>query len=252
MFGIYSKITGGRCQKNLIERAKISRECTEIVRKIKAKRVIRDASRQRNASSIKEIQKVSTLPPGHAVLVYREKTGWQPYELVRIRDTDVDVVLQSKMILTFFIDVVRRFYEINASETMENVVTRPIIETKEPETATADRERPVITRSHTRKKKGGSFGLKVESMNKNFFRFSRKNKTSSVLEMTCVQITPKTEAKGQCLYRSGFVDKIESDSTKRSRLCVAGCNDENHCFSSAALTIKRISFRSLLFIAAIM
>lgn len=70
VFGIYPKIPGERCRRTMIERANIIKNCTEIVRKMKAKRTICDASRQSNFRILEETRKVSKTPPGYNVLVY--------------------------------------------------------------------------------------------------------------------------------------------------------------------------------------
>lgn len=71
VFGINQKIPSGICRGTMIETANIIKDCTKIVTKMKAKRTIRDASRQKNSPSLEDIQKVSKLPRGHTVLVYR-------------------------------------------------------------------------------------------------------------------------------------------------------------------------------------
>lgn len=118
---------------------------------------------------MKEIQKMSRLPPGKTVIVYREKTRWKLYKLVKPRDTEVDVVVPSGKISAFGINVLCPFYEKNAAGSMKSAVTKPINENKEPSIATADRQRTIPTRSHTRKQKGESFSSTVESMDNNFF-----------------------------------------------------------------------------------
>ena len=47
------------------------------------------------------------------------------------------------------------------------------------------------------------------------------------------------------MYRPTFVDKVKSSGEKRSRLCVAACNDHEHGLFTAAPTIKRFSLRVL-------
>lgn len=55
----------------------------------------------------------------------------------------------------------------------------------------------------------------------------------------------KSEADGHRLYRAVFVDKVKADGQKKSRLCVAGSNDQDHGLLTGAATMKRLSIRLL-------
>lgn len=57
-------------------------------------------------------------------------------------------------------------------------------------------------------------------------------------------------AKGQRLHSSRFVDLLEPDDKKRSRLCVAAFHDNDHGLFPAAPTIKKLSTRLLLTLCA--
>lgn len=111
VFGVYPKIHGGGLRGTMLQRASIIRDCTNNVTKMKARRTLRDAVMLRNTASCLEMQKVSQLPPGHNVLVFRENEGWKRYTMVRVRDHEVDVVLSSGRISTFGLNCVRPYYE---------------------------------------------------------------------------------------------------------------------------------------------
>lgn len=68
--------------------------------------------------------------------------------------------------------------------------------------------------------------------------------------MGCFEIVKETEANGYCLYRPQLFDTVKADGTKRSRSCVAACNNRETGLFNAAPTIKRFSLRLLLVDAA--
>ena len=68
---------------------------------INARRLIRESSRPLQQPSLAELEKVKTTALGTQFLVYREKDGWKPYTLVRVRDMEVDVILPSGKVSTF-------------------------------------------------------------------------------------------------------------------------------------------------------
>lgn len=72
VFGIQSKIPGGRYRGSMFKRAEVIRKYTNTVTKMKARRIIRDCKKTRNVASSLDIQKVKMLQPGSDVLVYRE------------------------------------------------------------------------------------------------------------------------------------------------------------------------------------
>lgn len=195
VFVIYPKIPGGRCCGTMMEKANIIRDYTQIVNKMKAKRMICNASHQKSSSSLEKIQKVSKLLLGHIVQMYQGKSGWQPNELVRVGDTDVDVVLPSGKSSTFTINVLCPIYEKKASEIMKTAVTRPSNKAEDTATAISDRQRTIMTKSQTRKQQDKIYGLMVESMDTDFFLSSRIAEMSSIPETGCFQITPETEEK---------------------------------------------------------
>lgn len=47
-------------------------------------------------------------------------------------------------------------------------------------------------------------------------------------------------------YRHRFVDKIKTDGTKLSKLCITACKDIEHRLYTAASTMKRIPLRLML------
>lgn len=116
--------------------------------------MIRDASRKQNSSSLEQIKNLSTSPSGHTFLVYGGKTGWQPYKLVRARDTEVDVVPPSENISTFSINVLPPLYERNVSQTMESTATSQFNETRDTASAISDDQRTIITKSPASRHQG--------------------------------------------------------------------------------------------------
>lgn len=96
VFGAYSLLSGGDKRGTIVERANIIRQCTETVTKIKTRQVIRNAGRLRNNLCKEESCRVSLLPSGHYVLVYRENSGWIPYESVLVQRDIVHVILPGK------------------------------------------------------------------------------------------------------------------------------------------------------------
>lgn len=57
------------------------------------------------------------------------------------------------------------------------------------------------------------------------------------------------ESGGHRLCRHLFVDWINADDTKLSKLCIAACKDKNHKMFNAAHTMKRTSLHFLLAVA---
>lgn len=88
------------------------------------------------------------------------------------------------------------------------------------------------------------------SLKKDFYRFSRMEEITALQEIGCFEIVDRGEAKDSRLYRCTFVDSVKPDGRKRSRLCAAACNDQNHGCLTAAPTIKRMSLRLLFALAA--
>lgn len=91
----------------MAERAKITRECSELVKQIGARRVIRESTRLRNIPSLIYREDGRTARPGSTVLVYREDVGWIPYSLVGVDGNEVHVVLLSSWISSFSINMVK-------------------------------------------------------------------------------------------------------------------------------------------------
>lgn len=87
-------------------------------------------------------------------------------------------------------------------------------------------------------------------MENDFFSSPRMATISSLLETRCFRITGKPKPKYQRLFRSRFIDKVKSDGTKRFKLCVTACNNRNNGLFTAAPTVKWISFRLFIFLAA--
>lgn len=104
--GEHPKIPGGGNRGTYAQRAQIVPECTKLVTKMKARRMIRDASKLRNSVNSEHIEEVRRLAPGAPVLVYREKEGWA-HNLAKVDCNEVNVVLPSGSIAAFGIHNVR-------------------------------------------------------------------------------------------------------------------------------------------------
>lgn len=63
---------------------------------------------------------------------------------------------------------------------------------------------------------------------KDFYRQSRLEQIKALLERGGFETMLIAEVKGQRLYRSRFIDLIKANGIKRSRICVAVCDDDNH------------------------
>lgn len=61
--------------------------------------------------------------------------------------------------------------------------------------------------------------------------------------MGCFVIVEASAVEGRQLHRSLFLDLIKPVDTKRSRLCVVACHDNDHGLLTAALNIKRLIIR---------
>lgn len=57
MYGIYPKIPGTGFRGRMVRRSGIIRDCTNIVTKMKARRVLRDAMKRHNTASCLEMKK---------------------------------------------------------------------------------------------------------------------------------------------------------------------------------------------------
>lgn len=252
VFGVYPKIPGGGARGSMMQRANVIRACTEMITKLKARRVVKDAMKIRHTPSALEIEKVRRLPPGNMVLVYREGHGWTEYTLVRVRGNEVDVVLPSGKVSTFPVTVVRPFYQLTTEQHSNNVKPTKGIGKYNQMNDHSEREHHMVTRSQRNMKKAGNslFAMIVTSNENELFRSSRTEEIKALVDAGCFEIAPAIEADGHRIYRSRFVDKVKPDGTMRSRLCVAACNDQSHGLFTASPTMKRISLRLFLTIAA--
>lgn len=64
VFGVFPKIPGARHRGSMAERAKVIRECTQIVIKMNARRKLRESTKLRHTPSIAEIEKLRAIEPG--------------------------------------------------------------------------------------------------------------------------------------------------------------------------------------------
>lgn len=79
----------------------------------------------------------------------------------------------------------------------------------------------------------------------NYNDFYRKSQTEGIESMKVLgwfRIVDAKEESEQCVYRSRFVDLVKPDGNRKSQLCVAACNDQEHGLFTASPTIKRIPF----------
>lgn len=208
VFGVYPKLPKSGNRGSMAERARIISECTALATKLKSRRIIKDSIRKYHSPSSIEIEKVRRLVPGSDVLVYREKEGWKRYELSSVEGNDVKVKLPSGKISTFGIHNVRKLYDDESKTDAKALVGKA----KSPED----------------------------------YYSSRMSELNGLREMGTFQVVPKSESEGHRLYSSVFVDKIKSDGSKKSRLCVAAFNDDQHRLFTAAPTVKRMSLRLLI------
>lgn len=95
----------------MIKRAEIIRACTQTVSQMKARRTLRESQTLRNVPNRSKIEKVRMLRPGHSVLAYREADGWRQYDLSRVNENEVDVLLPNGRVSPFPINVVRPLYK---------------------------------------------------------------------------------------------------------------------------------------------
>ncbi len=217
-----------------------------MVVKMKARRALRDSMRTRNVPSVTEIEKVRNLQPGRDVLAYRETEGWTPCTFVRVRSNNVVIILSSGRIASFYINIGRIYYSapIEAREKSEEGIEIP---TDRDGSARPVRDNyQIITRARAKKFIYRYLG----SVPRELFKSSRMEEIAALQQMGCFEVVPKQDSDGYRLYRPTFVGKVKLNGEKRSRLCVAACNDQNHGLFTAAPTIKRLSLRLLLCVAA--
>lgn len=79
--------------------------------------------------------------------------------------------------------------------------------------------------------------------NKKFYSRSRTEDIEALKQRECFKILDVNKAIGHRVYRPRFVDLVKADSTGRSRLCLASCNDQEHGMFTAASIIKHISIQ---------
>lgn len=115
VYGIWSKIPGAGDQGLLIKMVALIRESVAIVGCMKARKMRKATERIRNIPSHTEIEKVKTLPPSHHRNVHQEDGEWRMYELFRVKENDVDVVMPRGKISTFPIIAARFSHEMRHS-----------------------------------------------------------------------------------------------------------------------------------------
>ncbi len=88
-------------------------------------------------------------------------------------------------------------------------------------------------------------------MKKVVFSESRPEETRALYALGTYEPVHISDADGQRLYHSVFVDKVKDGGRKRSRFRVAASNDREHELMTFAPTIQRMSLRMLLAVGAI-
>lgn len=94
-----------------------------------------------------------------------------------------------------------------------------------------------------------NFGL-VSNSNPSEFLESRLSQINELQELGCFEIVDNSEAQNHRIRRHCFVDKVKSDGTRKSRLCVASFADKDCGLFIPAPTVKRISIRLMVSISA--
>lgn len=246
VFGVHPKLPGSRKRGTMAERAMIIREATKFASTQKARRLVRDAARRRQGPNSDEIAHVRQLAPGSNVLVHREKTGWQIYELVRVEGNDVLVRLPSGHISRFAIHNVHRYFENDAEDSCQDQRYTSVTPSyKPPWVAVAMHVRPEVKGKQVR------FSAQIQNPDDpNFWNESRRQELQFLSELSVFEVVDVAESKGHRLYRSKFLDKIKANGDNHSRLCAAAWNDQEHGLFTAAPTIRRISLRLLFAICA--
>lgn len=245
VFGVFPKIPGARNRGSMAERANVIRECTQIVMQLNARHKVRDSMKNRNSPSIIEIERIRALEPGQKVLVHQEKVGWTPFTLVRVAETTVDVILPSGKITTFGINKVRPF--LSPDDKVQNAV----LESQPPQTTRTTGQgqtKPWFLTQDMEcelQQESADVHFTDHGIPKEQFFESRQEEINALHELKCFDIVDESESHGHRLYRARFVDKLKADGSKRSRLCVAACNDRNHGLFTGAPTVKRMSLRLL-------
>ena len=82
--------------KSIKSRVKLIRECTEVAKRLKARRIVGEASRRRRIPDMANIRELEKLVPGDEVLVYREDDGWKSFPFVRMEPDGIVVKLPHK------------------------------------------------------------------------------------------------------------------------------------------------------------
>ncbi len=244
-FRVYPKIPGAGPRGTMAEQADIIRECAKMAIRQNARPTIRESTRVRNSPSVSEVEQVRLVPPGGDVRVYRGNNGRKIYPLVRVHHNDVDVTLPSGKISTFPINMVRPYWTATQQDCQ-------LTERKSPSEQVTKVPFLIVTRSKSaaRRNTEVSKGYKSHSTLSEMYRSSRLEEINGLQEQGCFEVFYKQESDSHRMCRPVFVDKAKPDGSKRSRLCAAVYNDQDHGLFTAAPTLKRTSLRLLIGTAA--
>ena len=240
VFGVHPKIPGSGPRGTMAQRAHIVRECTKIAATAKARNNLIQSSRLRNIADIRRSDEIRKLQPGCTILVYRENFGWKTYELVRCIENYVEIVLRKGKIGRFPINNAKPFHLESNAETNGQRKTRN------------DTTGGMKTRSMTRKLNIDSDNYfkidvykRMNSGKSNTAKFitSRQEELNGLIELGCFEVVDESQAKGHRIYNYKFDDRVKSDGSLKSRLCVAAHSDKSHGLFTAAPTVRRKSIR---------
>ena len=248
VFGIRPKLPGRNRDNSLAKRAQVVEDCTKLAKKMISRRLIRDSTNKKEFNMM-HVEKVRQLTKGDKIVVWREGEGWKIYSFVRVNGNEVRVQLPSGHVSSFPIEFCRAYKESERAPVTERndevVANRKFLE-KSPEPSA--KKLPWVSGIIP-----NSFISTDKIENKSYeYNRERAEEVRGLWELGCFEIVDDSEARGQRIYRSRFVDKTKSDGSKKSRLVIAATNDNQHGLFTAAPTIKRLSIRLLLSISASM
>ena len=259
VFGVHPKLPGGGNRGSYAQRAKIVSDCTKLVVKMRARRIVRDAGKRQNSVNGIDIETIRRAAPGSKVQVYREKIGWKEYILAKVEGNNVNVILPSGLISSFSIHNVKPVIE-NETNLVSDAIPKQLVpqgvpeqglksilrkSTEVPQNGIASRTRSKVNFSTpcfvstARMKTSGSE-----------FRESRLTEIKDLQDQGCFEVVDESEATGKRVYNHAWVDKVKENGKKKSRMCVAAFNDKDHGLFTAAPTVKRMSIRTMVSICA--
>lgn len=110
-YGVYPKLPVSDPRSGMIQPANTICLCSKMFMKLKAQRMIGETEKKKHVASQSYMEQVRTLKPESTVILYREVTSWQQYELVRIFGNKVHVILPAGKITYFSINVAGPYHD---------------------------------------------------------------------------------------------------------------------------------------------